>query len=86
MGHDAAKGALRRGQAKLCLVCADASARLAEEFRFLAEDTNTPLRRLELTSLDMKAATQYKAVVLTIDNRGFAEKITGILEAQASTA
>ncbi|MDR0530950.1 MAG: ribosomal L7Ae/L30e/S12e/Gadd45 family protein [Oscillospiraceae bacterium] len=74
-GHDSAKAALRSGQAKLCLLCADASPRLKEEFRFLARETNTPLREIEATSLEIKAATQYKAAVVTVNNAGFAEKI-----------
>ena len=78
-GHDAAKAALRGKQAKLCLLCNDASPRLKEEFQFLARDTNTRLYEVELTSLDIKAATQYKAAVLTINNNGFAEKINAYL-------
>ena len=78
-GHDAAKAALRSKQAKLCLLCNDASPRLKEEFRFLAKDTGTRLYEVELASLDIKAATQYKAAVLTINNNGFAEKINAYL-------
>jgi len=74
-GHDAAKAALRSKQAKLCLLCRDASPRLSDEFQFLAQDTGIPLHDLNLTSLDIKAATRYKAAVLTINNSGFAEKI-----------
>jgi len=75
-GHDAAKSALRQGRARLCLLCSDASPRLAEEFRFLAESAKVPLHEIPFTSLDIKHATQYKAAVLTIDDKGFANKIT----------
>lgn len=78
-GHDAAKASLRSGRARLCLLCSDASPRLAEEFRFLATETNTPLYALPLTSHDIKQATQYKAAVLTIDDKGFADKLTQII-------
>jgi len=78
-GHDAAKAALRSKQAKLCLLCGDASPRLKEEFQFLAQDTGARLYEVDLTSLDIKAATQYKAAVLTVNNNGFAEKINAYL-------
>lgn len=78
-GHDAAKAALRGEQAKLCLICTDASPRLKEEFQFLAQDTGTNLYEVNLTSSDIKAATQYKAAVLTINNSGFADKIKATL-------
>jgi len=78
-GHDAAKAALRNKKARLCLVCEDASPRLKEEFRFLAQDTNTPIHEISLTSFEIKAATQYKAAVLTVNNSGFAEKILATL-------
>ena len=78
-GHDAAKSALRDKKAKLCLICADASPRLKEEFRWLAGNAKVPLRELDATSLEIKAATQYKAAVLTVNNSGFAEKLLALL-------
>ncbi|MDR1928094.1 MAG: ribosomal L7Ae/L30e/S12e/Gadd45 family protein [Oscillospiraceae bacterium] len=74
-GHDAAKKALRSKNAKLCLLCADASARLKEEFRGLAEETGVPLRELPFPTAQLKRATQYSAAVLTIDEVGFAAKL-----------
>jgi len=81
-GHDAAKSALRNGRARLCVLCSDASPRLAEEFRYLAETHNKPLYELALTSLEIKQATQYKAAVLTIDDKGFAGKIVQLLDSK----
>jgi len=78
-GHDAAKSALRSGRARLCLLCSDASPRLAEEFQFQAEQAKVPLHRLSITSLDVKQATQYKAAVLTVDDKGFASKILPLI-------
>ena len=74
-GHDAAKNSLRNGKARLCILCSDASPRLNEEFRYQAEAANTPLYELALTSLEIKQATQYKAAVLTVDDKGFANKM-----------
>ncbi|MCL2301069.1 MAG: 50S ribosomal protein L7ae [Firmicutes bacterium] len=77
-GHGAAKSSLREGKARLCLLCADASPRLAEEFQFLAESAAVPLRNIAATSLDIKHATQYKAAVITINDKGFAHKILAL--------
>jgi len=78
-GHDAAKKSLRMGKARLCLVCTDASPRLAEEFEYLAGEANAPLFKLEVTSRDIKQATQYKAAVVTVNDKGFANKIIALL-------
>ncbi|MCL2446447.1 MAG: ribosomal L7Ae/L30e/S12e/Gadd45 family protein [Oscillospiraceae bacterium] len=78
-GHDAAKSSLRSGKARLCLLCEDASPRLAEEFIYLAEQARVPLHRLSLTAQDIKAATQYKAAVITVNDKGFAEKIAALM-------
>ena len=78
-GHDAAKSALRNGRARLCLLCGDASPRLADEFRYLAQTHNTVLREIPVTSLDIKQATQYKAAVVTINDKGFADKISALI-------
>jgi ribosomal protein L7Ae-like RNA K-turn-binding protein len=82
-GHGAAKDALRSKRARLCLLCGDASPRLVEEFEYLAENANTPLRKITATSLDIKHATQYKAAVLAINDKGFANKITALLNPNA---
>ena len=81
-GHDAAKSSLRQHRAKLCLLCTDASPRLKQEFKFLAQEAQKPLYEISATSLDIKQATQYKAAVLTINEAGFADKITKLLEAE----
>ena len=78
-GHDAAKSSLRNGKARLCILCSDASPRLAEEFRYQAEAANVPLHNIPLTSLDIKQATQYKAAVVTVDDKGFANKILPLI-------
>lgn len=78
-GHDAAKSALRDKRARLCLICEDASPRLQEEFSFLAEQAGKPLLRIQASSADIKQATQYKAAVLTVNERGFANKLSDIL-------
>ncbi|MCL2530951.1 MAG: ribosomal L7Ae/L30e/S12e/Gadd45 family protein [Oscillospiraceae bacterium] len=78
-GHDAAKSALRSGKARLCLLCEDASPRLAEEFIYQTQQARVPLHRIALTSQDIKGATQYKAAVITVNDKGFAAKIVSLL-------
>jgi len=78
-GHDAAKASLRNARAKLCLLCEDASPRLKDEFKFLANEAKAPLFEISATSQDIKQATQYKAAVLTVNDKGFAEKIAKLL-------
>jgi len=78
-GHGAAKAALRERKARLCLLCSDASPRLVEEFEYLAETANTPLRKIAANSMDVKQATQYKAAVITINDKGFANKIIALI-------
>jgi len=78
-GHGAAKAALRERKARLCLLCGDASPRLVEEFAYLAGEAKTPLFRVPVTSQDIKHATQYKAAVLTVNDKGFADKIASLL-------
>ena len=78
-GHDAAKASLRARKARLCLLCTDASPRLAREFEFLTGEAKIALRKIPFTSLDIKQATQFKAAVVTIDDKGFADKIAQIL-------
>jgi len=78
-GHDSAKAALRDGCARLCLLCTDAAPRLKEEFKYLTENARVSLHEIPATSLDIKHATQYKAVVVTIDDKGFANKIAQLI-------
>ena len=78
-GHDAAKKSLRERRGKLCLLCADASPRLAEEFRYLAQEAKRPLYEIPFSSYDIRQATQYKAAVITINDKGFANKFEQIL-------
>ena len=78
-GHDAAKAALRDNRARLCLLCSDASPRLADEFKYLTQHAKVNLHEIPATSQDIKHATQYKAVVVTIDDKGFADKIEKLI-------
>ena len=76
LGHDAAKGAVLAGRARLCLISADASDRLEREFfRMTQGEKSIPLRRVRYTMEQFHRAIGAKAGVLTVDDDGFAEKL-----------
>ena len=68
LGHDAAKGAVLAGRARLCLISADASDRLEREFFRMTQ-------RVRYTMEQFHRAIGAKAGVLTVDDDGFAEKL-----------
>ena len=59
LGHDACKASLNSGNASLCVICSDASARLNEE----------------ITSLAQKAEVIIVDVSYTVDDEGFAKTL-----------
>lgn len=76
LGHDAAKGAVLAGRARLCLISADASDRLEREFtRMTQEQRDVPLRRVRYTMEQFHQAIGARTGVLTVDDDGFAEKL-----------
>ena len=76
LGHDAAKGAVLAGKARLCLISADASERLEREFvRMTQGETGIPLRRVRYTMEQFHRASGVRTGVLTVDDDGFAEKL-----------
>lgn len=76
LGHDAAKGAVLTGKARLCLLSSDASERLEREFtRMTREKKGVPLKRTRYTMEQIHRAVGARAGVLTVDDDGFAEKL-----------
>lgn len=76
LGHDAAKGAVLRGRARLCLLSSDASERLEREFtRMTQEKKSVPLKRVRYTMEQFHRAIGVRTGVLTVDDDGFAEKL-----------
>ena len=78
-GHNAAKAAVRERRARICLLCSDASPRLCEEFEYLAQEAGIPLLKIPADSAALKQATQFGAAVLTVNDRGFANKLAAFL-------
>ncbi len=83
LGHDAAITSLKNGEAWLCLLAGDASARLQEETARAAEHFSNGRVPLLKTDYTMDGFGQCmgakKTAVLTVNDRGFAERITELI-------
>ena len=84
LGHDAAKGAVRYGKAQLVIISEDASQRLREEFEGIAssDDRNTEILFTDYTMYAIGTAIGSKAGVLTVDDKGFAERLSYLYNEQ----
>ncbi len=76
-GHDAALGAVKYGNAYLCILTSDASERLKSEFiRACSSDgRNVPVQEVEKTMDEMKGIIGVRAGVLTVNDEGFAKSL-----------
>ncbi|MGN1479769.1 MAG: L7Ae/L30e/S12e/Gadd45 family ribosomal protein [Acutalibacteraceae bacterium] len=75
MGHDACKGSVNSGKAKLCLLSSDASERIYDEFCSLCSKDSIPVFRISLTINEIHRLIGYKAGVITINDGGFADSV-----------
>lgn len=80
-GHDAAFESISKNKAKACFLTADASDRLKKEFRETVtyDGRNIPLYELDCTMYDIQSATRLKSAVFTVNDAGFASKLTELL-------
>ena len=81
-GHDASLESLKKRKAYLCLVTNDASERLFKEFSFLTNDNKADLIRIPYTMDEVGAALSYRVAVLTVNNRGIADRLKEIINLQ----
>ena len=83
LGHDAAVEAVHTGRAALCLLATDASERLCAEFLRETQQfahTKIPLLRTDYTMEQLgQSIGQRKTAVLTVNDRGFADRITELI-------
>lgn len=77
LGHDAAKGAIVSGKAKLCILSNDVSDRLKAEFSGLAdaENRSVPVIVTNFTMFELGHAVGSKAGVITVNDQGFAQRL-----------
>lgn len=84
LGHDAAKGAVRFGKAHLIILSSDASDRLKEEFegRISVSESDIQILFTDYTMYAIGTAIGSKAGVLTVDDKGFAERLSYLYNEQ----
>lgn len=83
-GHDSAVGAIRSRSAELCLLSSDSSERLGKEIRREIEHNNSEIQIVQLNSSmeEIGYATGLKSAVLTVNDKGFADKMLGLLNTE----
>lgn len=82
LGHDAALSSVKKGKASVCILASDSSERLKDEFISLCEKTDgkTPALTLGCTMNDLGRCLGAKmTAVLTVNDGGFARKITELI-------
>ena len=77
LGHDAAEDAIVKNKAKLCLCCADASARLQREMQHACSyaHKSIPCLTLSFSMVTLSKAIGSRAAVVTVDDEGFAKRL-----------
>ena len=83
-GHDAATGAIRSGQAKLCILSSDSSQRLREEMQreITMKKSDIPLVVSYSTMDEIGHATSLRSAVLTVNDSGFAESVSKLIKTE----
>jgi len=79
LGHDAAVASINKGKARLCLIASDASERLEKEFNHVLENKKIQLIRHGYSMDELNYAIGSRAGVMTVDDDGFAQRISDIL-------
>lgn len=82
-GHDAVIGAVVKNNAKLCIVCADASQRLKNELAHACnfENKNIALIESDFSAGEMSKAIGIKAAVVAVLDDGFSKRLSELFEA-----
>lgn len=81
LGHDAAVGSIKQRKAYLAFTCSDSSERLKSE---IADECSFDKRKTryvnaDFTMKELSLAIGTRAGVVTIDDRGFADKLNDYL-------
>jgi ribosomal protein L7Ae-like RNA K-turn-binding protein len=80
-GHDLCVDAVRKGRARLCLLCEDSAPRIFKEFQREIDykQEKVKLIRVGYKKTDFQKALSVRAGVVTVDDDGFAERVITIL-------
>ena len=76
-GHDAAIGAIRSGQAKLCVLSGDSSKRLRDEAKreITMSKSQIPVFVMNITMDEIGRCVSLRSAILTVNDSGFAQSI-----------
>ncbi len=80
MGFDPMKDALAEGKACAVIVASDISPKTEKEVRFFSGKKEIPVEKTSLTLNDIYFALGKKAGIITICDKGFAEKALAVCE------
>ena len=80
MGFDPMKDALTEGKACAVIVASDISPKTEKEVRFFSGKKEIPVEKTSLTLNDIYFALGKKAGIITICDKGFAEKALAVCE------
>lgn len=80
MGFDPMKDALAGGKACAVIIASDISPKTEKEVRFFSGKQNVPVARTAMTLDEVYYALGKKAGILTICDKGFADKAISICE------
>ncbi len=81
IGHDAAVASVKKRKSFLCITCSDSSQRLKAEFldECSFDNRNIPYIDADFTMKELSLCIGSKAGVISIDDRGFANKLYSIM-------
>ncbi len=82
MGFDPMKDALAGGKAQAVIVASDISPKTEKEVRFFSGKKEIPVAKTSMTLNDVYYALGKKAGILTICDKGFAEKAISLCETE----
>ncbi len=80
MGFDPMKDALAGNKAEAVIVASDISPKTEKEVRFFSGKKNIPVAKTEMTIDDIYRSVGKKAGILTICDKGFAEKALALTD------
>lgn len=80
MGFDPAKEEVLAGRAKGVFVTADASEKTKKEVRFFCAQADVPVQETGFSMSDIQQAVGRKAGVLSVCDKGFADRLMELLE------
>lgn len=75
-GFDSVKESLMDGSAELVLLTGDVSPKTEKEIRFFADKKNIAVLRTDISMEEMYGGIGKKAAVMSVCDKGFAEKFT----------